>query len=200
MSTTTMTDVSRVPKGRIALWSLIGGELAIFGGAVACYLLYRLRFPAEYGEQGVKAIFAAGLINTLVLLTSSYTVVLAHVAATKKDTVKVGRYLGITLLLGFVFLGIKTFEYYSKISIGITMASPDLVSGGQEIGSVFWSFYYLMTGLHAMHVIVGMIAIFVVMQAAKKGKNLHRVELAGLYWHFVDIIWIFLFPLLYIAK
>ncbi|MCP4456890.1 MAG: cytochrome c oxidase subunit 3 family protein, partial [Cytophagales bacterium] len=91
-------------------------------------------------------------------------------------------------------------EYSTEMSHGLTMTSPLLVEQGDGIGSLFWSFYYIMTGLHGVHVLAGMVAMLAVMFAASKGKNVHRIELVGMYWHMVDIIWIFLFPLLYIAK
>ncbi|HXB13407.1 MAG TPA: cytochrome c oxidase subunit 3, partial [Bacteroidia bacterium] len=83
---------------------------------------------------------------------------------------------------------------------GFTFTSPSLQHSGDYVNSLFWSYYYIMTGLHSLHVIAGMVVMIIIMVQIKKGKNLHRVELAGMYWHMVDLIWIFLFPLLYIAK
>lgn len=198
ISNPTLRDM---PKGRLGTWALIAGEIAIFSGFIMAYVLYRLRYP-EWGEQAAHTSTLLGGINTFVLLTSSYTVVLAHGAAVKKDTKKVVLFLAITLLCGFIFLGVKSMEYSNEIHHGFTLTSPTLAVGSEvdKVGTLFWSFYYAMTGLHASHVIAGMIAIFIVMMQARKGVGLHRVELAGLYWHMVDIVWIFLFPLLYIAK
>ncbi|MCB1191306.1 MAG: cytochrome c oxidase subunit 3 [Leptospiraceae bacterium] len=188
-----------MPKGRLGTWALIAGEIAIFSGFIMAYVLYRLRYP-EWADQAKHTSTMYGAINTFVLLSSSYSVVLAHGAAVKKDLKKVVIFLGITLLCGFIFLGVKSIEYTNEIHHGFTLTSPSLITSKQEVGTLFWSFYYAMTGLHATHVIAGMIAIFIVMMQARKGVGLHRVELAGLYWHMVDIVWIFLFPLLYIAK
>ena len=201
MSTASISapSIKDVPQGRLALWILIAGELIIFGGLIACYLLYRLRFP-EWGEQAAHTSTPLGALNTIVLLTRSFTVVMAHIASLKKQLDKIVRWMSATIGLGLVFLVVKSIEYTNEISHGFTLTSPTLVAKGESVGANFWSFYYLTTGLHALHVIVGMLILFIVMIGARKGKNLHRIELGGLYWHMVDIIWVFLFPLLYIAK
>ncbi len=180
--------ISDVPNGRIAMWWLIASEVVIFGGLICTYILYRTRFP-HWGEYAEHTSTPLGALNTLVLLTSSLSVVLAHQAATYGNRKRVVKYMTATILMGLLFLIVKAIEYNSEISHGFTFTS-----------NLFWSFYYLMTGLHATHVLAGMIAMFVIMKQAAKGENLHRVEMVGLYWHFVDIVWIFLFPLLYIAK
>lgn len=196
---TSIPSIKDVPQGRLGLWILIAGELIIFGGLIACYILYRIRYP-EWGTQAVNTSTPLGALNTLVLLTSSFTVVMAHTAAVNKQLNKIVMWMSATLALGLMFLVIKSIEYTTEISHGFTLTSPSLVAKGESIGANFWSFYYLATGLHALHVIAGMLILFIVMMGTRKGENLHRVELGGMYWHMVDIIWIFLFPLLYIAK
>lgn len=191
--------IGKVPQGRLAMWVLIAGELMIFGGLIACYLLNRLRYP-EWGVQAAHTSTLIGAINTFVLLLSSYTVVRAHEAAVKKQLNKITMWFSLSILGGILFLFNKGIEYSHEIHNGLTMTSPKLLEQNDTIGSQFWSYYYLMTGLHGLHVIAGMVIMFVIMMQARKGKNLHRVELAGMYWHMVDLIWIFLFPLLYIAK
>lgn len=191
-------SINAVPQGRLGLWILIAGELMIFGGLIACYLLYRLRFP-EWGVQAAHTSTFFGALNTFILLSSSYTVVRAHEAAQERDLKKITLWMSVSIIAGLLFLVNKTIEYTSEIHHGFTMSSPHL-QGANDVGSLFWSFYYTMTGLHGAHVLAGMVVMFVVMMQARKGKNLHRVELAGMYWHMVDLIWIFLFPLLYIAK
>ncbi|HSF01358.1 MAG TPA: cytochrome c oxidase subunit 3, partial [Solirubrobacterales bacterium] len=106
-----------------------------------------------------------------------------------RDLRRAARLLGVTLLGGLVFLCVKAFEYSHEIAGGFT-----------PLTSLFWSYYYGMTGLHALHVIGGMIAIGVVALAVRRGEHAQRVEYVGLYWHFVDVVWIFLFPLLYLAS
>lgn len=188
-----------IPQGRLAMWLLIAGELVIFGAAVASYLLMRVRFP-EWGEQAAHTSTMMGAINTVVLLTSSFFVVKAHEGAIAKNSKKASNFLLLTILCGLIFLCIKAFEYYTEISHGFTLTSPSLVESGNAIGSSFWMYYYLMTGLHGLHVVGGMIVLLIIMLQVRKGRNFHRVELAGMYWHMVDLIWIFLFPLLYILK
>ncbi len=193
-------DLRQTPQGRLAMWILIAGELVIFGGLIACYLLYRVRFGDEFGEQASHTSTFWGSVNTFILLTSSLFAVKAHAAVTTGDRKKTVQWMALTVFCGLGFLGVKTIEYYTELTHGFTMSSPHLVETGQAIGATFWSFYYLMTGLHGLHVVVGMIVILAVMKGVTQNKNLHRVELAGMYWHMVDLVWIFLFPLIYIAK
>lgn len=197
---TLSVPVKAIPQGRLGLWILIAGELVIFGGLIASYLMNRLRYPNEWSEQAAHTSTFFGALNTVVLLFSSYSIVRAHASAIKKELNKVTMWMSITILCGLLFLVNKTIEYSGEIHHGFTMTSPKLQEAGNHIGSLFWSFYYTMTGLHGTHVLAGMAAMFIVMLGARKGKNLHRVELVGMYWHMVDLIWIFLFPLLYIAK
>ncbi len=195
----TTVSLRRVPQGRLALWLLIAGELIIFGSAIVVYLLLRLRYP-EWGAEAAKTHLSLGAFNTLVLLVSSYFAAKAHEASLKKLKGKVLRYLSLTVLCGLIFLGVKSYEYTEKISHGYTFTSPKLVEAGQGAAALFWSFYYFLTGLHALHVLVGLIAIGFIMYYVKNNKHFHRVELVALYWHMVDLIWIFLFPLLYIMQ
>ena len=188
-----------VPKARIAMWLLIGGEACIFGALILAYIMGRLRYP-EWAHQTEHTLPILGFTNTFVLLTSSYWIVVAHDAAHKKDLKKMSMYMWGTILSGFLFLGIKSYEYAHDIGMGLTMTSPELIAQGKYVESVFWTYYYTMTGFHATHVVAGMTIIFIVWLKARKGEALHRVEYAGMYWHFVDLVWIFLFPMLYIAK
>lgn len=188
MNESTAYEPLAVPAARVAIWLVIVSEVVIFGGLIACYVLYRVRFP-EWAQYAVHTSTPLGALNTLVLLTSSLTVVLAHAAAQAGDLKKISRYLTVTIALGLVFLLVKSVEYSTEIHHGYTFTT-----------NLFWTFYYSMTGLHAIHVILGMLAMFWVMLSARRGENLHRVEMAGLYWHFVDVVWVFLFPLLYVAK
>lgn len=180
--------IAEVPDGRIALWWVIASEVVIFGGLICSYLLFRMRFP-EWGEHAAHTSTAAGALNTLVLLTSSLSAVLAHAAVGRGEVRRGVRWLGLTMALGGVFLAVKGVEYAAEVSRGYTLTA-----------NLFWSFYYLLTGLHAAHVLAGIVALGLVARQAARGLHLHRVELVGLYWHFVDIVWIFLFPLLYVAR
>ena len=182
-----LNESTEVPTGRLGIWWFLASEVVIFGGLICCYILLRWRHP-EWGPESHHTMNAAGAFNTLVLLTSSLTVVLAHAAVVENRLKDAARLLSFTLLGGLIFLCVKAVEYTHEITEGFVPAR-----------SMFWSFYYTMTGLHALHVIGGMVAIFIVMLAVRKGRTPQRVEYVGIYWHFVDVVWIFLFPLLYLT-
>jgi len=181
-------SASGIPTGKLALYWLLCSEIVIFGGVLAAYLMHRLAHP-EWALQSAHTNVWFGTTNTLVLLTSSLSAVLAHAAAESGDGPKASRYLWLTILGAVTFLGIKSLEWSIEIGHGYTITS-----------SPFWSFYYTAAGIHASHVIAGALTMLWVIQSAKKNQYLYRVENVGLYWHFVDLVWIFLFPLLYIAK
>jgi heme/copper-type cytochrome/quinol oxidase subunit 3 len=177
-----------IATGKLAIWWLLASEIVIFGGVLCSYIVHRLGH-VEFGDYASHTNVWAGGFNTFVLLTSSLFAVLAHQAAERGDGKKAHKLLWMTIAGGAIFLVVKSFEWHYEISHGYTLQS-----------NAFWHFYYTAAGLHALHVIGGMIGIAIVAQQAKQGRHLHRVELAGIYWHFVDVVWIFLFPLLYIAK
>jgi len=177
-----------IPTGRLAVWWLLASEIFIFGGLIACFVLYKLNGTPGFEDAALTSV-AAGAINTFVLLTSSLSIVLAHAAIEDGNVEKSFKYIWYTIGFGFIFLGIKTYEYTGKIIHGHVITE-----------NLFWSFYYTMTGLHALHVIGGMIIMAIISFDIQKGHNFQRVELIGIYWHFVDLVWIFLFPLFYIAN
>jgi heme/copper-type cytochrome/quinol oxidase subunit 3 len=150
--------------------------------------MHRLAHDA-FAEQAAHTNTAIGAFNTFVLLTSSLFAVLAHQAAEAGNGRRAARFLYYTCGGGITFIIVKSFEWTHEIREGFTITS-----------STFWSFYYTAAGLHALHVIAGVVIMFIVAASARKNQELHRVELIGNYWHFVDVVWIFLFPLLYIAK
>ncbi len=184
----TTRETAGMPTGRLAVWWLIASEIVIFGGLLASYIMHRLAHDA-WSEQAAHTSMPIGAFNTFVLLTSSYFAVLGHKAAEEGDGPRAARMLWLTFAGGAIFLLVKSYEWTMEISHGFTITA-----------STFWSFYYTAAGLHASHVIAGIIVIAIVARSAAKNVDLHRVELVGIYWHFVDIVWIFLFPLLYIAK
>jgi len=181
-------SVTGIPTGKLAVWWIIGSEIVIFGGVLMSYLMLRFKF-SYWSEYTVNTSTMAGAINTFVLLTSSLFIVLAHHAAEQKQHMKSFVYIWLTIGGGLTFLVIKGFEWTYEISHGFTITA-----------NLFWSFYYTAAGIHALHVIAGMVIMAIISFDVLKQKNMHRVELIGIYWHFVDIVWIFLFPLLYIAK
>ena len=177
-----------LPTGLLGIWWVLASEIVIFGGLLASYIMHRLAHDA-WAVQAANTNLIAGSFNTFVLLSSSLSAVLGHQAAEEGDGKKAARMLGLTMLGGTIFIIVKAFEWSAEISHGYTITS-----------NTFWSFYYTAAGLHALHVIGGVVIMGFVAAAARRQRELHRVELIGIYWHFVDIVWIFLFPLLYIAK
>jgi heme/copper-type cytochrome/quinol oxidase subunit 3 len=177
-----------MPTGRLAIWWVVVSEIVIFGGLLASYIMHRLAHDA-WSAQAAATNTWIGAFNTLVLLTSSLFAVLAHKAAEEGDGPKAAKLLWMTVGGGVTFLVVKAFEWTSEIQHGYTLTS-----------STFWSFYYTAAGLHATHVLAGVVILGIIALQARKNMELQRVELIGIYWHFVDIVWIFLFPLLYIAK
>lgn len=172
------------------MWWFLASEITVFGGLIVSYIVVRLG-SAGWSEAAAHLNFAFALVNTFVLLSSSLTMVLAFAAVEERKPKRLRAYLGLTILLGLVFLAIKALEYTGEIREGFTPAA-----------GIFWSFYYGMTGLHALHVLAGIVVNLILFVAALSDTlrpSEHRVELAGLYWHFVDIVWIFLFPLLYLT-
>ena len=184
----THRSATGIPTGRLGMWWLLASEIFIFGGLIACFILFKLNGTPGFEDASLTSV-TAGAINTFVLLTSSLSVVLAHAAIEKGDREKSFKYIWYTIGFGLVFLIIKTYEYTGKIIHGHTITD-----------NLFWSFYYTMTGLHALHVIGGMVIMALISFDIRKGYNFQRVELIGIYWHFVDLVWIFLFPLFYIAN
>jgi heme/copper-type cytochrome/quinol oxidase subunit 3 len=184
----TTRSATGIPTGRLAMWWLLGSEIVIFGGLLASYVMLRVQHE-HWAEEAAHTATLAGALNTFVLLTSSLFAVLAHQAAEAHDGRRAFRYLWFTICGGAIFMVVKAFEYTHEITHGFTM-----------FRDVFWAFYYTATGLHGTHVLAGMVAMALVAADARRGTNLHRVEYVGIYWHFVDVVWIFLFPLLYIAK
>lgn len=184
-------DFAAFPFGRAGTWWFLSSEVMVFGALLGTYMLSRAAMGGWDAERShVNSTIA--IINTLILLTSSFTVVEAHHAADHADQSRCRQFLLFTVLLGALFLCVKSYEYSLEMGNGIYPSSGP-----------FWSFYYLMTGLHGLHVAGGVVINFMIWFAlgTEKGwKTIrHRVEYAGLYWHFVDVVWIFLFPLVYLA-
>src|SRR3990172_12775196 len=184
----TTRSAAGLPTGRLGVWWVIASEVVIFGGLLSSYVMHRLAHDA-WAAQAAHTNMGIGAFNTWVLLTSSLCAVLGHKAAESGDGPKAARFIYLTMLGGATFIVVKAFEWTNEISHGFTITS-----------STFWSFYYTAAGLHALHVIAGVVIMAFVAADARRNLELHRVELIGIYWHFVDIVWIFLFPLLYIAK
>jgi heme/copper-type cytochrome/quinol oxidase subunit 3 len=184
----TTRSATGIPTGRLAVWWAIASEIVIFGGVLGSYIMNRLGH-SDWQYQSAHTNTWAGAFNTLVLLTSSLFAVLAHQAAQQGNGPKAARNLMVTVGGGLTFLIVKSIEWTNEIRHGFTLTS-----------NTFWSFYYTAAGLHGLHVLAGMVIMLFVAADARKNRELQRVENIGIYWHFVDLVWIFLFPLLYIAK
>jgi len=204
MTTTVMEHSHRDDTGsRMGLWLFLFSELILFGGMFIIYAVYRFKHPDEFRLAAAELDPFIGTVNTIILLTSSLTVAMSITAIQKGKKYFSMALVGTTLILALAFLVNKYFEWAHKISIGIYPQSPDLVN--KPPGEIlYFGLYYVMTGLHALHVLIGMAVLAVMVTFIAQGKiNQHsfvRLEAGGLYWHLVDIIWIFLFPLFYLIQ
>ncbi len=183
----------------LGMWLFLFTEIFLFGGLFVLYAAYLRRYPTEFHQASGLLDLRFGAANTVVLLTSSLTVVLALVAHQRQDNRKTMAWLGATAGLAVLFLVNKFFEWQAKFDHSIYPNSPELLarSEGQNI---FFSLYFLMTGLHGLHVLLGLLLFGFVALGVKKEKPVDRTLFfnAGLYWHLVDVVWIYLFPLFYL--
>jgi cytochrome c oxidase subunit III len=214
----------------LGMWVFLATEVLFFGGAFCGYALYRYLYQAEFIAGSHRLDVSLGTINTAVLLTSSLTMVLAvHAAQMNRRGALVG-FLFLTIVLGAAFLGVKGYEYHHKFEERLVPGrnfsfaheqpgheSPTSIQQAKQAGDaekqanvnprnveLFFSFYFAMTGLHALHMIIGIGVLGVLLVAAMRGAftggRFTPIEMTGLYWHFVDIVWVFLFPLLYLIR
>ena len=188
----------------LGMWVFLVTEVMFFGGLLMAYLLYRVWYPAAWSEGSLELDILLGGFNTVVLIGSSLTMALAVRAAQTGMPKATVRWLILTILLGLTFLVVKAFEYEHKWALN-HIPGPNFQFEGPHAGQVeiFLSLYFGLTGLHALHMIVGVSILAVITWMAHKKRFSPEwstpVELSGLYWHFVDIVWIFLFPLLYLV-
>ena len=190
----------------LGMWVFLITEVMFFGGLFLLYTVYRHLYPMVFAVASSSLNAVIGAVNTAVLLCSSYTMVLAVRAAQLGQRKAIVIFLILTLILGFAFLGVKAYEWNVKFeehhvpgaSFHFEGMAPEL----QRNAQLFFSLYFAMTGLHALHMVIGAGLLGVLIWQARKGTYtadyMTPVDLGGLYWHFVDIIWIFLFPLLYL--
>jgi cytochrome c oxidase subunit 3 len=197
----------------LGMWLFLATEIMFFGGMFCAYLIYRFWYYNEFAAGSRSLDLKWGTINTAVLICSSLTVALGVRAAQMGKRKLLVILLLLTIVFGFAFLGIKGVEWYKKYTEhhipgrsfnAIDLEKPPYSNGGidQQHEQIYFSLYFAMTGLHALHMIIG-VGIFVVLTCyAWKGRYTPKyytpIEMGGLYWHFVDIVWIYLFPLLYL--
>ncbi len=198
----TVTHIHRDDIGaRMGMWLFLFTELLLFGGMFILYSIYRYTYPDAFHLAAKDLNTIIGTFNTAILLTSSLTMALS-IAAIQRGRKSLSIFLQfITILLALGFMVNKYFEWSAKFSHGIYPGSEVLLAKPSgEI--VFYGLYYVMTGLHGLHVIIGMVLIAIMMRFTYKGiikaDSYVKLETVGLYWHLVDIIWIFLFPLFYL--
>jgi cytochrome c oxidase subunit III len=189
---------------RLAMWIFLATEVLLFSALFAAYSVYRYLYPEGF-EQASRAIETwIGFVNTLVLVTSSFTVATGYNFAQKGDGRRTALFFGLSVLLALVFLGFKAVEYTHHLQEGQLPGRFYKIEGVKAPGAqLFFALYFLITGLHAFHVIVGMTVLIVVGALAYRGRYSAAynvpVENAALYWHLVDLIWIFVFPLIYLV-
>ncbi|MCB0125412.1 MAG: cytochrome c oxidase subunit 3 family protein [Caldilineaceae bacterium] len=186
----------------LGMWAFLATEVLFFGGLFAAYLVYRAAYPNIFAAGSEHLNMALGAINTAVLLTSSLTVVLAVHAAEERARYRLLLFMTLTVALGLLFLSIKGFEYYQEYTEHLVPTLNFVWEGENGAQAMlFFTLYFFMTGLHALHMILGISVLLVMMIWAWRGwyeADTMPVERFGLYWHFVDIVWVFLFPLLYL--
>jgi len=189
---------------RMGMWLFLSTEILLFAVLFTAYAVYRFLFPVGFEEASKLAHVAMGATNTVVLITSSLTVALAIHYARHGENRKVVGLLAVTIGFGAMFMVLKGFEYYHHYLDGQLPGRLYHYAGVQGPGvSMYFTVYFLMTGLHGLHVLIGMSLLAWVAMRAWRGEfgpgYSTPVELSGLYWHLVDLIWIFLFPLLYLV-
>jgi cytochrome c oxidase subunit 3 len=189
----------------LGMWIFLITEVMFFGGMFLAYSIYRTKFPEVFAVASTSLNVIIGAANTVVLLCSSFTMVMAvRASALRKQKALVG-WLILTLIFGLTFLGVKAYEWNEKFELHHVPGFANFHLNGVEqqgAAQIFFALYFCMTGLHAMHMVVGVGILSWLVWASHKGKftagYMTPVDISGLYWHFVDIVWIFLFPLLYL--
>ncbi len=185
----------------LGMWVFLVTEVMFFGGLFMAYLLYRTLYPAAWLAGSHELNEVLGGINTVVLICSSLTMALAVRAAQLGSRKGQVVNLILTIIFGVTFLVVKYFEYAAKFEHHL-VPGAHFDPAREPAQRIYFSLYFMMTGVHALHMVVGIILMLIILRMAWKGKFTPEyfapVEISGLYWHFVDIVWIFLFPLLYL--
>lgn len=196
----------------LGMWSFLIQEVMFFGGLFATYVVYRSQYPEAFAQASSLLNVNLGGVNTIVLICSSLTMAMAVHAASKGDRAAIAVWLLLTIVFGGIFLGVKVVEYKDKWDHGLI---PGIADHGllqdhdthkpRPTGfSLYFALYFAMTGLHAIHMLIGIPILALLAINGLRGKYgpewYTPVEMTGLYWHFVDIVWIFLFPLLYLVE
>jgi cytochrome c oxidase subunit 3 len=196
-------DLSRQLEGAtFGIWCFVASELLLFGGMFLAYAVYRMHFPQDFAVAARETNIVYGTANTAVLLTSSLTMALAAQAAQGGLARRLSAwFLAATAALGIVFLVLKGFEYAEDIEKGLVPGPGFALKAAAA--QLFFALYWIMTGIHAIHLTIGIALVGRLALLGGRGRLVLRdnpqVEITALYWHFVDVIWIVLYPLLYLA-
>ncbi len=184
------TTCTGIPSPKLGMWLFLASEVMFFTGLLGAYIVLRAGLPT-WPHPGEELKIPLAALNTFILLSSSMTMALSVAAVHHADRAKAQLFLMLTIGLGTAFLGVKGYEYSLKFAHGHFPGT-----------GIFWDCYFTLTGLHGLHVLAGIIANFWVLSLTFRPDFLkqrgHLVEISGLYWHFVDVVWIFLFPLVYL--
>ncbi len=199
-------DVHQYASNKEGIWLFMATEILMFGGLFVGYTIYHTKYPEMFAEGAKYLDWKLGFVNTLVLIFSSFTMALGIYFNQKNQSKKAVAALAATVLCGAVFMVIKYFEYTHKFHLGIfpgKMLNLEMVKPEHANLGLYFGFYYCMSGLHGLHVLIGMGMITWVMIRTIRGEfhsNYYTpVEGVGIFWHIIDLIWIFLFPLLYLV-
>ncbi len=191
----------------LGMWVFLATELLLFSGVFLAYTVYRIYYPQAFMEAGQHLDLVLGSINTAILLTSAFTFSLALPAVQAKKRTQLLVWLSITALLGIVFLVIKGIEYAKEIHEGLAPL-PGLnfhfPGPHPEHAQLFFNLYYILTGMHALHLFIGICIAFVMIVFAARSQNFEsleiKIDIASLYWHFIDVVWVFIFSMLYLMN
>jgi cytochrome c oxidase subunit III len=189
---------------QLGMWVFIATETLFFGALIFTYFVYRNAYPEEFAHTAKNAVLWCGTVNIVLLLTSSLTMVLSITAMAEGRRSDVVFWLLATALLGFVFLGVKGYEYYADYQDQVVPAVNFMMRPGEApAGELFWVFYFIATGVHAVHLSIGIALVLYMLRRARRGDltadYYAPLEVVGLYWSFVDTVWIFLYPAIYLV-
>jgi cytochrome c oxidase subunit 3 len=188
----------------LGMWVFLATEVLFFGALFLGYTVYRILYTRDFRDAAEHTLVVIGSINTGLLIVSSFTMVLAVRAAEVRRFSRAALFLFITAALGLAFMGLKAFEYYDEIKEGLLpVGTFHIEHANVEHARIFFSFYFVMTGLHALHVTIGVVLLGLFglrgLFTRRPERYATAVDLLGLYWHFVDLVWVFLFPLIYLV-
>ncbi len=191
---------------QFGMWVFLTQETIFFGALIFTYFLYRITYPHEFAAAAKDAVLWCGTLNFAILVTSSLTMVLAINAAAQDNSPKrMVRWLIATVVLGCLFLGVKGYEYYLDFQDKVVpVVAFDVKPGEGAAGELFWVFYWIATGLHAIHLTIGIgLVLYMLLWRIRRGEITPAyyapLEVIGIYWSFVDTVWLFLYPCIYLV-